>query len=251
MISIVSFSSLVAHCSPKSSGKASAMIKPTGVHHIAIMTGDMKRQIEFFSDVLGCHLIAIFDMHGVPGGFHAFLHLDDHCSFSLVQLPETADIPIELGKTHAGSGSGNSAPGTMQHLALKVDSRDALLAIRDRIRCKGVNVFGPIDHGMCQSIYFAGPEQLALEVAWSDAAIEPRRWIDPAVLEKIGVSADEAARFAAPDDYAGEGGTVAQPPYDPAKPHPVMPPELYQRILAAPDEAIWAMASYAEPPVPA
>lgn len=226
------------------------MIKPTGIHHIAIMTGDMKRQIAFFSDVLGCRLVAIFDMHGVPGGFHAFLHLDDDCSFSLVQLPGTEHIPIEIGKTHAGSGSGKSAPGTMQHLAFKVDSREALLAMRDRIRTKGVNVIGPIDHGMCQSIYFAGPEQLALEVAWGDAAIEPKRWIDPEVLEKIGVSAEEATRYAAPDDYAGEGGAVPQPPYDPAQPHAVMPEAMYKQILAAPDEAIWQMASYAEPPVP-
>lgn len=227
------------------------MIKAKGIHHIAIMTGAMKQQIEFFSDVLGCRLVALFDMHGVPGGLHAFLHLADDCSFSLVQLPGTGDIPIELGVTHAGSGSGKSAPGTMQHLAFKVDSRDELLAIRDRIRVKGVNVFGPIDHGMCQSIYFAGPERLALEVAWSDAAVEPARWVDPAVLAKAGISAEEAARFINPDDYAGEGGSVAQPPYDPAKPHQAMPEAVYKQIIAAPDEAIWAMASYAEPPVPA
>lgn len=226
------------------------MIKPDGIHHIAIMTGDMKAQIAFFSDVLGCRLVALFDMHGVPGGIHAFLHLADDCSFSLVQLPGTAGIPIEIGKTHAGSGAGNAAPGTMQHLAFKVSSRDALLAMRDRIRSRGVNVIGPINHGMCQSIYFAGPEQLALEVAWSDAAIEPNRWIDPAVLERTGISAAEAERFAAPDPYVGQDGAVAQPPYDPAKPHPVMPEALYRQILATPDEAIWAMASYSEPPVP-
>ncbi len=226
------------------------MIKPDGIHHIAIMTGDIRSQIAFFSDVLGCRLVGLFDMHGVPGGIHAFLHLADDCSFSLVQLPGTAEIPVQIGHTHAGSGAGNSAPGTMQHLAFKVSSRDGLLAIRDRIRKKGVNVIGPINHGLCQSIYFAGPEQLALEVAWSDAAIDPARWIDPVVLERVGIDAAEAERFIAPDPYAGEGGTVPQPPYDPAKPHPAMPEESYRQILAAPDEAIWAMASYAEPPVP-
>jgi catechol 2,3-dioxygenase-like lactoylglutathione lyase family enzyme len=226
------------------------MIKAQGIHHIAIMTGDIKTQIDFFSDVLGCRLLALFDMHGVPGGIHAFLHLADDCSFSLVQLPGTADIPIELGVTHAGSGSGKSAPGTMQHLAFKVETREDLLAIRDRIRVKGVNVIGPIDHGMCQSIYFAGPEQLALEVAWGNAAIDPARWIDPAVLAKAGISAEEAARYAAPDEYAGAGGSVPQPSYDAAKPHVTMPEAMYKSILAAPDEAIWNMASYAEPPVP-
>lgn len=225
------------------------MVKPTGIHHIAIMTGDMKAQLEFLTDVLGCELVAIFDMHGVPDGLHAFLKLADDCSFSLVQLSGVTDIPIELGKTHAGSGAGKSAGGTMQHLAFKVDSRDALIAMRDRIRTKGVNVFGPIDHGMCQSIYFAGPEQLSLEVAWSDTALDPARWIDPTTLAKIGVTLEEAERFMHPDAYDGEGGTVPQPPIDPAKPHQAMPEAAYKQIISLPDEVIWKMASYAEAPV--
>ncbi len=44
------------------------MIKVNGIHHIAIMAADIKSHIEVFSDVLGCELSAIFDMHGVPGG---------------------------------------------------------------------------------------------------------------------------------------------------------------------------------------
>jgi catechol 2,3-dioxygenase-like lactoylglutathione lyase family enzyme len=227
------------------------MIKPNGIHHIAIMAADIKKHIAYFSDVLGCRLVAIFDMHGVPGGLHAFLHLDDHTSFSVVQIEGTADIPIELGITHAGTGAGKSAPGTMQHLAFKVDTPTDLLNMRDRIRTKGVNVIGPLDHGMCQSIYFAGPDQLTLEVACSDAAIDPKRWIDPGTLAKAGISADEAARYAAPDDYAGEGGAVAQPPYDPAQPHMAYPDAAYRQMITAPDALIAAMASYAEPPVKA
>ncbi len=227
------------------------MVQPTGIHHIAIMTGDMKRQIEFFSDVLGMPLVAIFDMHGVPGGIHAFLKLDDHCSFSLVQLPDTAEVPSTLGITHAGNGAGNSAPGTMQHLAFQVSSMDGLLAMRDRIRHKGVNVIGPLDHGMCQSIYFAGPEQLTLEVACSDKAIEANRWIDPAVLARVGISAEEAAGYASPDGYAGEGGTVKQPPYDPAQPHMAYPADRYKMMLEMPDEALAAMPQHNDPPVPA
>jgi catechol 2,3-dioxygenase-like lactoylglutathione lyase family enzyme len=227
------------------------MVQPIGIHHIAVMTGDMKRQIAFFSDVLGMPLVAIFDMHGVPGGIHAFLKLDDHCSFSLVQLPGTAEVPSSLGITHAGTGAGNSAPGTMQHLAFQVADEAALLAMRDRIRHKGVNVIGPLDHGMCKSIYFAGPEQLTLEVACSDKAIEPQRWIDPAVLARAGISVEEAADYAAPDDYAGECGAVKQPPYDPAQPHMAYPEDRYKMMLALPDEALAAMPQHNEPPVPA
>jgi catechol 2,3-dioxygenase-like lactoylglutathione lyase family enzyme len=227
------------------------MVQPTGIHHIAIMTGDMKRQIAFFSDVLGLPLVAIFDMHGVPGGIHAFLKLDGGCYFSLVQLPDTAAIPSTLGITHAGTGAGNSAPGTMQHLAFHVGDEAQLLAMRDRIRIKGVNVIGPLDHGMCKSIYFAGPEQLTLEVACPGMAVTPDRWVDPAVLAKVGISEAEAAGFAAPDGYTEEGGTVKQPPYDPAQPHMAYPAERYQMMLALPDEALAAMPQHNQPPVPA
>ncbi len=38
-----------------------------GIHHIAVMASDIKKHIEFFSQVLGYPLVALFDMHGVPG----------------------------------------------------------------------------------------------------------------------------------------------------------------------------------------
>ena len=226
------------------------MVKVTGIHHLAVMSADIKQHIAFFSDVLGCKLSALFDMHGVPGGLHAFMHLSDHCYFSIVQMPQVADIPIELGVTHSGTGAAPSAPGTMQHLALKVDTPAELLAMRDRIRSRGVNVIGPIDHGLCQSIYFGGPDQMTLEVATSQSEIAQDSWIDPSVLERCGITADEATAYKAPEAYAGEGGAVAQPPYDPAKPHQAYPEEMYLNMLKTPDEVVTAMASFAEPPNP-
>lgn len=224
--------------------------QPTGIHHLAFMAGDIKKHIEFFSQVMGCPLVALFDMHGVPGGLHAFLRMNDHSYFSIVQLPKVDEIPIEIGKTHAGNGALPSAPGTLQHLAFRADSDEDLLAMRDRIRSHGVNVLGPIDHGMCRSIYFAGPDQMTLEVACSVEAIDPARWVDPAVLAKAGIDAQEAERFAAPQPYAGPS-PVAQPPYDADKPHMAYAEEQYRAMLAVPDEVITATGSHAQPPVPA
>jgi catechol 2,3-dioxygenase-like lactoylglutathione lyase family enzyme len=221
--------------------------QPNGVHHLAVMASDIKKHIAFFSEVLGCPLSAIFDMHGVPGALHAFLKLNDHCYFSIVQLPQIADIPIELGKTHAGTGGGVSAAGTMQHMAFNVDTDDDLIAMRDRIRSHGVNVIGPIDHGMCKSIYFAGPDQLTLEVATSAVAVDPDIWIDETTLAKAGISPEEAARFRAPAPFTGTS-PVPQPAYDPSKPHQAYPREIYLKMLAIPDDIFTAQASYAEPP---
>lgn len=225
-------------------------IKARGVHHIAFCTADMKAQLEFFSDVLGMPLVAIFPMHGVPGGIHAFLEGKDDCLISFVQLPAVADIEIEYGRTHAGNGALPCAPGTLQHLALVVDDDAELLALRDRIRSRGVNVIGPIDHGMCRSMYFAGPEGLTLEIATSDEPIDPKHWIDPAAGAEVGLDAEALDRLAKPEPFERPAEPVPQPAYDPTKPHMRYPKAVYERMLEMSDEQVAEAISYAEPPVP-
>jgi len=224
--------------------------QPNGIHHLAFMAGDIKKHIDFFSQVMGCPLVALFDMHGVPGALHAFLKMNDYSYFSIVQMPDIDAIPIEIGTTHAGSGGGRSAPGTLQHLAFGVSTQADLIAMRDRIRSHGVNVIGPIDHGMCQSIYFAGPDSMTLEVATSAVAVDPSRWIDPTTLAKAGISAEEAERFKAPAPFTGRS-PVAQPAYDASKPHVAYPKEVYLKMLEMPDEMLTQMRSHTEPPVAA
>lgn len=224
--------------------------KAKGIHHLAFSTADMKGQIEFFSDVLGMPLVAIFPMHGVPGATHCFLEASAHCLISFVQLPAIAEIEIEYGRTHAGNGALPSAPGTLQHLALNVDDQTELLGLRDRIRSRGVNVLGPIDHGMCHSIYFAGPEGLTLEIATSSEAIDAEQWIDPEAARSVGIDARTLQRFARPSLFESPGQAVAQPPYDPAKPHMLYPKAVYEQLLAMTDEQVAAAVSYSEPPVP-
>jgi catechol 2,3-dioxygenase-like lactoylglutathione lyase family enzyme len=224
--------------------------KARGVHHIAFSTADMKGQLEFFSDVLGMPLVAIFPMHGVPGGIHAFLEGSADCLISFVQLPAIANIEIEYGRTHAGNGALPSAPGTLQHLALVVEDDAELLALRDRIRSRGINVLGPIDHGMCRSMYFAGPEGLTLEIATSDEPIDPTHWIDPEAAKAVGIDAGMLQRLASPAPFEPREEPVPQPAWDPEKPHMRYPKPVYERLLAMSDEELAAAISYAEPPIP-
>jgi catechol 2,3-dioxygenase-like lactoylglutathione lyase family enzyme len=225
------------------------MTRANGLHHLAISTGNMKAQIEFFSDVLGMELVALYWMHGVEGTWHGFLRLNDTASIAFVQNDKIAATKPAPGISHAGSPALPSAPGTMQHLAFNVDSDEELLNMRDRIRSRGINVIGPLDHGMCKSIYFAGLENLSLEVATSAAAIDARAWIDPEVQALAGISNDELARFKRPAAYKGEGGRLKQPPMDPSKPHQAYPPDMYKALLAMPDEEITKRLSVPEPPV--
>jgi catechol 2,3-dioxygenase-like lactoylglutathione lyase family enzyme len=225
------------------------MTSPSGIHHLAVMTKDMKSQIEFFTEVLGMPLVGLYDMHGAPGAWHAFLRLDDTCYLALCQVPGVEAAPATIGVTHAGTGAGVSAAGTMQHVAFKVNDEDGLLAMRDRLRSHGIVVFGPIDHGMCRSIYFAGPENLTLEGAWSAGPIDGAAWIDPSVAAAAGISTDELDRFRTPRPFDRPREAVPQPAADPGKPHLAYPPKVYAAMIALSDDAITQSASVPDPPV--
>ena len=226
------------------------MTKLNGVHHLAICTADIKSQIAYFTDVLGMELVALYWMHGVEGAWHGFLKLNDRSSIAFVQTPEVGGIAPEIGKTHSGSPGGACAPGAMQHVAFNVDTEAELLAMRDRIRSRGVDVFGHIDHGFCKSIYFAGPENLTLEVSTSEgAAIDAGAWIDPEVAALAGISPDELARFKTPARFVESAQPVPQPAFDPAKPHMAYPPKVYSALFGASDADIFRRMSETEPPV--
>ncbi len=220
-----------------------------GIHHLAIATKDIKAQIEFFSDVLGTELVALYWMHGVDGAWHGFMKLNDRCSIAFVETPDIAGIERTIGLTHAGNAGNPCAGGTMQHVALNVDTIEDLLAMRDRIRSRGITVFGPLDHGMCHSIYFAGPEDLSLEVATSATPIDARAWIDPEVVELAGISAEELGRFRNPAPFAAKE-PVPQPALDTSKPFPRgYSVEVYERLVSIPDEVVTAKFSENTPPV--
>ena len=219
-----------------------------GLHHLAICTANIKEQIEFFTDKLGMELRALYWMHGAEKTWHGFLRLNDESSIAFVSNADIGGIPRVLGGTHAGNPGANCAGGAMQHVALKVGCRDELLAMRDRLRSKGVPVLGPVEHGMCRSIYFAGPENLSLELAYSEEPIDGEAWIDPEVVALAGISEEELARYKAPPTFRGRGGAVPQPGADAPGPHLCNYPEgVYEMIVATPDEAMLHSVASAPP----
>ena len=224
-------------------------LRPNGMHHIALMTADIKKQIEYFSDVLGARLVGLYWMHGTEGAWHGFLELSASSTVAFVETKEAKSTPTTLDVTHARTPGHSCAPGTLQHFAFNVDNDEQLLAMRDRIRSRGIPCFGPVDHGMCKSIYFAGLEGLNLEVSTSKEAIDQEIWIDPEVVALAGITPEELKRYKAPADFNAKIGSIAQPAYDPTKPHMHYPQEQYHGMLSMPDEVLSAAATYAEAPV--
>ena len=222
---------------------------PNGVHHLAIATKDIKKQIEFYTQVVGMELVALYWMHGVQKTFHGFLRMNDSSSIAFVQGPEMAAIEGVPGISHARWAADPVAAGVMQHLALNVDTYDDLLAIRDRVRTHGHWVMGPIDHGFCKSIYLAAPEGIMLEFSTSEGnAIDVEAWIDPEVVALAGICAEELAPYKNPPAFASKGGKVAQPKPDTAKPLMKFPAGR-ERIWTMSDEDVLRTMSETTPPV--
>ena len=123
------------------------------------------------------------------------------------------------------------------------------MAMRDRLRSKGVPVLGPMDHGMCVSMYFAGPENLALELSYSNEPIDANAWIDPEVQALAGISDDDLERYRNPAAFEDNGGATPQPGADAPGPHMTNYPKgRYEAILSTPDQVVWDNSEN-EPPV--
>jgi len=221
---------------------------PNGVHHLAICTKDIKKQIEFYSHVVGMELVALYWMHGVDKTFHGFVKMGNS-SIAFVQGPEVGEIQPQMGVSHAAWTAAPVAAGVMQHLALNVDTEADLLAIRDRVRTHGHWVMGPIDHGFCKSIYLAAPEGIMLEFSTSEGKpIDAEAWIDPEVVRLAGISLGELQRFKNPPEFESRGGAVKNPPVDLANPPMQFPPGR-ERIYSMSDEEVAARLSETTPPV--
>jgi glyoxylase I family protein len=53
----------------------------------------------------------------------------------------------------------------VQHLALRVPDMKTLMAYKRKLEKLGIEVIGPTDHTICQSIYFFDPNGHRLELA--------------------------------------------------------------------------------------
>jgi catechol-2,3-dioxygenase len=80
--------------------------------------------------------------------------------------------------------------GTMQHVALHVETVDDLNAMRDRLAGKGLAVSEPIDHGFCTSIYLQAPDHVQLEFSTLTRPLGSEE-MDEEVLAHCDISAAE------------------------------------------------------------
>jgi len=215
-----------------------------GVHHLALYTENIKAQIAFFTDVLGAELKALYWLHGMEGWCHGFVKLNDYSYIAFMQGPKKEGSVDEKGALAPPKAGG------FGHLALNVSSREELLALRDRIRSRGVPAVGPINHGFCESIYFGGPEMLQLEIACSSCAIDEHAWIDPEVVALENISEEQLRTYIEPAHFARPPIAVEQPQPGPTTPVPLLwQGDELVRVLRTSDAVITSTMSEPKAPV--
>ena len=163
-----------------------------GVNHIALSVADMKRTLEFYTGLLGLRLVGLFPMHGVEGATHAFLDMGDGRMLSFIAFVDAPARIVDV--TGPKNVQHHSAIGTMHHIALNVPDEAALLAMKARVEAAGLHVGGPIDHGFCRSIYFAGPDRENVELSAFTRELDERE-LDAATITQLGIGDDALGRM--------------------------------------------------------
>jgi lactoylglutathione lyase len=150
------------------------------VHHVAYRCKDAKETVEWYQKHLGMNFVLAIAENEVPSTkesdpyMHIFLDAGDGNILAFFELP-----------TRAPMGRDDNTPAWVQHLALKVDSVETLLATKKRLEESGIEVVGPTDHTIFKSIYFFDPSGHRLELAANTATPEMMARLDEVKYEML------------------------------------------------------------------
>ncbi|MCW1970381.1 MAG: VOC family protein [Anaerolineae bacterium] len=125
-----------------------------GLHHITLVTTDARRNLAFYTQVLGLRLVKKTVNFDDPSAYH--LYYGDHTG-----SPGSAITFFEW--KHAQQGK--PGMGGTHHYALAVADLSALLKWKRRLTDLGLRVSGPYDRHYFTSIYFNDPDGTILEIA--------------------------------------------------------------------------------------
>jgi len=150
-----------------------------GVNHLALVCSDMKRTVEFYTQVLGMRLIKTINLGG-GAGQHFFFDMGGGNALAFFWFPDAPDaVPgVSAPVTVPGMGEWTSAVGSMNHVAFNVPE-ERFLEYRSKLKSKGVRVSPIIDHDdsefgvarelhpgvFVRSFYFQDPDGILLEFA--------------------------------------------------------------------------------------
>lgn len=136
------------------------MTTPLTLNHIAYQTDKIEETHRFYTEVLGLKYAAAVRRKGYVSStgeeMPEFLH-------TFYEMPSGECIAFFDLEGASPQGDDGWAWWT-RHLALNVESKEAVDEYADRLRSHGVEVRGPVDHdGLLYSVYCFDPNGINLE----------------------------------------------------------------------------------------
>jgi glyoxylase I family protein len=152
------------------------------IHHVAYRCRDAKETVEFYQRVLGMDFVLAIAEDRVPSTkapdpyMHVFLDAGMGNVLAFFELPNSPDM-----------GKDANTPAWVQHLAFELEDFAALKEAKASLEAEGLDVLGPVNHGIFQSIYFHDPNGHRIELAANTCTEEEMRKLHdvaPAMLEE-------------------------------------------------------------------
>ena len=180
-----------------------ARFETRGLNHLALVSGDMARTVDFYEGVLGMPLIKTIE---IPGGAqHFFFDIGGGDSLAFFWFPNAARRRPACPRRRSAPGLGDiaSGVGSMNHVALDV-APDAIDDMRRRLIGQGIDCSPVVNHDdsesgvsrtihpgvFVRSVYFVDPDGINLEfAAWT-------RPLGPGDVRHAPVTADGRPRRA-------------------------------------------------------
>ncbi|MCW8194774.1 VOC family protein [Proteobacteria bacterium 005FR1] len=152
------------------------------IHHVAYRCRDARETVEFYQRVLGMDFVLAIAEDRVPSTkapdpyMHVFLDAGMGNVLAFFELPNSPDM-----------GKDANTPNWVQHLAFELDDYAALKQAKANLEAEGLDVLGPVNHGIFQSIYFHDPNGHRIELAANTCTEEEMQKLHdvaPAMLEE-------------------------------------------------------------------
>ncbi len=139
------------------------MINIKQIHHVAYRCKDARETVEFYQDKLNMEFLVAIAENEVPSTkepdpyMHLFLDAGNGNILAFFELPNSPPM-----------GRDPNTPAWCQHIAFEVEDRAALIAAKQELEAKGLDVLGITNHGIIHSIYFFDPNGHRLELTYRD-----------------------------------------------------------------------------------
>lgn len=143
------------------------------IHHVAYRCHDAKETVTWYQKYLEMDFILAIAENQVPSTkapdpyMHIFMDAGQGNVLAFFELP-----------TQPRMSKDPNTPDWVQHIAFQIESMDEMMAIKAKLEADDIEVIGPTDHTLFQSIYFFDPNGHRLELAVQTATPEMNKRID-------------------------------------------------------------------------